>query len=102
LRQLARDDSFELELAANGDMEALIAPEIAVGAQAVARGCVLVMLENTHPPRIRVSSAHFAACRSRAENRGSRPAGAVAEKQPKPGPPSTRSRRRAAPPPEGG
>jgi hypothetical protein len=55
LRPLARDDSFELELAASGDMEALIAPEIAVGAQAVARGCVLVMLENTHPRRIRVS-----------------------------------------------
>jgi DNA-binding CsgD family transcriptional regulator len=54
LRSLARYSGFELELAPPADADRLLSSEVADGARAVVRGCVLVMLEHTAPSRIRV------------------------------------------------
>jgi DNA-binding CsgD family transcriptional regulator len=54
LRSLAQYSGFGLELAPPADASRLLAPEVAGGARAVVRGCVLAMLEHTAPTRIRV------------------------------------------------
>ena len=54
LRALARHSGFELELAPPKHADRLLPPEVADGAHAVVRGCVLVMLENTGLSRVRV------------------------------------------------
>ncbi len=54
LRALARHSGFHLELAPPQRPDRLLPPEVAEGARAVVRGCVLGMLERTGPNRIRV------------------------------------------------
>ncbi len=54
LRTLARHSGFELELAPPEHADRLLPPEVAEGAHAVVRGCVLSMLEHTGLSRIRV------------------------------------------------
>jgi DNA-binding CsgD family transcriptional regulator len=54
LRSLARHSGFQLELAAPQNASRLLPTEVAGGARALVRGCVLAMLEHTGPTRIRV------------------------------------------------
>lgn len=54
LRALARHSGFHLELAPPQRPDRLLPPEVAEGAGAVVRGCVLGMLQRTGPNRVRV------------------------------------------------
>ncbi|MEU5592667.1 LuxR C-terminal-related transcriptional regulator [Streptomyces sp. NPDC020298] len=54
LRVLARHSGFHLEPAPPQVSDRLLPPEVAEGAHAMVRGCVLGMLERTGPSRIRV------------------------------------------------